>query len=87
MKTTTQKLVLASLLAALIFLATTFFKIPSPFKGYINLGDCVIIITAWILTPRYSFFAAGIGSALADLISGFVIYYKRTHGTYSLLLL
>ena len=78
MKTTTQKLVLASLMAALIFLATTFFKIPSPFKGYINLGDCVIIITAWILTPRYSFFAAGIGSALADLISGFVIYAPAT---------
>ena len=73
-KSTVQKLVLASMLAALTCVATMIVKIPSPMKGYLNLGDCVVLFAGWFLGPAYGFLAAGIGSAFADLFSGYVIY-------------
>ncbi|MBR5157662.1 MAG: ECF transporter S component [Clostridia bacterium] len=78
MKTNTQKIVTASMLAALCCVATMIIKIPSPLKGYLNLGDCVVLLSGWLLTPAYGFAAAGIGSALADLFSGYVIYAPAT---------
>jgi len=78
LKTNTQKIVTASMLAALCCVATMIIKIPSPFKGYLNLGDCVVLIAGWLLSPAYAFAAAGIGSALADLFSGYVVYAPAT---------
>ncbi len=78
MKTTTQKIVMASLMAALVCVATMIIKIPSPLKGYINLGDCIILLAGWLLSPTYGFLAAGMGSALADLFSGYVVYAPAT---------
>ena len=74
----TRKIVIASMLAALTCVATIIIKIPSPLKGYLNLGDCVVLICGWVLSPIYGFLAAGIGSALADLFSGYVIYSPAT---------
>lgn len=78
MKTNTRKFVTASMLAALCCVATMIIKIPSPLKGYLNLGDCVVLLSGWLLSPAYGFFAAGIGSALADVFSGYVIYAPAT---------
>ena len=78
MKTKTQKIVMAALLAALACIATMIIKIPSPLKGYINLGDCIVLLAGWMLLPKYGFLAAGLGSALADLFSGYVIYAPAT---------
>ena len=78
MKNKTQKIVLAALLASLTCVATMLIKIPSPLKGYLNLGDCVVLLSGWILPPMYGFFSAGIGSALADIFSGYVIYAPAT---------
>ena len=78
MKTNTQKIVLASMLAALCCIATMIIKIPSPLKGYINLGDCVVLLAGWLLSPTYGFLAAGIGSSLADLFSGYIVYAPAT---------
>ncbi len=75
---TTQKIVITALLAALTCVATIIIKIPSPLKGYLNLGDCVVLIAGWMLSPVYGFFAAGLGSALADLFSGYVVYAPAT---------
>ena len=74
----TKKLVMASLLAALCCVATMIIKIPSPLKGYLNLGDCVVLLSGWLLSPAYGFAAAGIGSALADVFSGYVTYAPAT---------
>ena len=74
----TKKLVLAALLAALTCVATMLIKVPSPLKGYLNLGDCVVLAAGWILSPAYGFLAAGLGSALADIFSGYVIYAPAT---------
>ena len=75
---TTQKIVIAAMLAALTCVATMIIKIPSPLKGYINLGDCVVLLAGWLLSPVYGFLAAGLGSALADLFSGYLIYAPAT---------
>ncbi len=77
-KTKTQKMVTAALLAALTCVATMIIKIPSPLKGYINLGDCVVLLSGWILPPGYGFLAAGLGSAMADVFSGYAAYAPAT---------
>lgn len=77
-KNTTQRIVMAALFAALACVATMIIKIPSPLKGYINLGDCIVLIAGWMLSPVYGFLAAGLGSALADLFSGYVVYAPAT---------
>ena len=74
----TKKIVMAAMLAALTCVATMIIKIPSPLKGYLNLGDCIVLTAGWMLSPTYGFLAAGIGSALADLFSGYVIYAPAT---------
>lgn len=78
MKTKTQKIVSAAMLAALACVATMIIKIPSPLKGYFNLGDCVVLLCGWVMSPLYGFAAAGIGSALADVFSGYAIYAPAT---------
>ena len=78
MNTKTKKLVIAALMAALTCVATMMITIPSPLKGYLNLGDCLVLISGWVLSPAYGFLAAGLGSALADLFSGYVVYAPAT---------
>lgn len=78
MKTTTQKIVISALFAALTCVATMVIKIPSPLQGYLNLGDGFVLLSAWILPPFYACFAAGVGSALADLLSGYAVYAPAT---------
>lgn len=78
MQTKTQKIVFSALLASLVCVATMIIKIPSPLKGYINLGDCVVLLSGWILSPVYGFLAAGVGSGLADIFSGYAVYAPAT---------
>lgn len=66
------------MLAALVFVATYFFKLPvSITQGYIHLGDGFILLGAallgWTSVP-----AAAIGSALADLLGGYTPYILPT---------
>ena len=74
----TKKLIMAALMASLACVATMIIKIPSPLNGYINLGDCIVLLCGWVLCPGYGFAAAAIGSALADVLSGYVIYAPAT---------
>lgn len=69
---------MAALLAAFACVATMIIKIPSPLKGYINLGDCIVLIAGWMLSPAYGFLAAGLGSALADIFSSYITYAPAT---------
>ena len=78
MNAKTKKLVVAALLAALTCVATMIIKIPSPMKGYLNLGDCVVLLSGWILPPSFGFLAAGLGSAMADVFSGYMTYAPAT---------
>lgn len=74
----THKIAIAAMLAALICVATAIIKIPSPLNGYINLGDCMVLFSAWILPPAYGAMSAGLGSSLADLLLGYGSYAPAT---------
>lgn len=78
MKKSVRLLVISSLLAAFICVATLIVKIPTPFKGYVNLGDCLVLLSGWMLPPVFAFFSAAIGSALADLFAGYAVYIPAT---------
>ena len=64
-----RKLVLAALLAALVCVATMVVQIPSPMQGYVNLGDCFVLLSGWLL---------GSGSMLADTFLGYAHYAPGT---------
>ncbi len=78
MNSATKKIVMAAMLASLCCVATMIIKIPSPLKGYLNLGDCVVLLCGFMLSPLYAFLAAGVGSALADIFSGYASYALAT---------
>ena len=73
-----QKLVVSALMAALTYVATMVVRIPSPMNGYVNLGDCFVLLSGWLLGPWYGGAAAGIGSMLTDLLSGYGYYATGT---------
>ncbi|MBQ4105922.1 MAG: ECF transporter S component [Clostridia bacterium] len=80
MKTSTHllKIVTSALLAALCCVATIAIQIPTPTGGFLNMGDAVVILSAWLMGPVYGTLAAGIGSALADIFAGYVQYAPAT---------
>ena len=66
------------LLTALVCAATMVIRIPTPNGGYVNIGDALVLLSGWMLGPVYGFFAAGVGSALADLLWGYGSYVPGT---------
>ena len=76
--TTTARICLTALFAALTCVATIVIRIPSPLGGYINFGDCFVILGAWFLGPAWGFAAGAVGSGLADLFSGYAAYVPGT---------
>ena len=73
-----QKLVVSALMAALTYVATMVVRIPSPMNGYVNLGDCFVLLSGWLLGPWYGAAAAGIGSMLVDLLGGYMSFVPGT---------
>ena len=73
-----KNLVFAALLAALACVATLVLTVPSPTGGYMNLGDTVVVLSAYLLGPWWGAAAAGIGSMLADLFAGYPAYAPAT---------
>ncbi len=74
-----RKYVLTGLMTALIFIFTFIFHIPVPYtSGYIHLGDSMIYISVIVLGPFFGAFASGVGSMLADLLSGYAQYALPT---------
>lgn len=75
---TIKKLVFAALFAALSCVATMVIRIPTPIGGYIHAGDAVVLLSAFLLGPWWGAAAAGLGSALADLIAAYSLYVPGT---------
>ena len=59
-----------AILAAVTTVLTRVVQVPLPARGYINLGDVAIVFTAIVLGPFSGALAGGLGTALADLLSG-----------------
>ena len=73
-----KRLTLGGVMAALVFVMTYFPKVPVPATGgYIHLGDGAIFLASMLLGPL-SVAAAAIGSALSDLVGGYVTYVLPT---------
>ena len=75
----TMKLILTGLMLAMTTVATMAIAIPIPFtNGYIHLGDSMVFLSVLILGWKYGAFAAGVGSALADLFLGYASWAPWT---------
>ncbi len=75
---TLRRLVLTALFIALTCVATMVIKIPSPTNGYFNLGDCFVLLGAFVLGPWLGGLAGGIGSMMADLLLSYPVYAPAT---------
>lgn len=70
---TVKNLTLTGLFMALIFVFTALIHIPG-YTGYIHIGDAFLFLAASILPTPYAICAGAIGAALADCLTGFVIW-------------
>lgn len=73
----TRMLCLTGLFTAIICIATMVIQIPIPL-GYAHLGDCMILLASVCLGKKMGMFAGGVGSALADCLTGFVYWAPAT---------
>ena len=62
------------MLAALVCVGTSCITIQTPPNGYVHIGDSIVLLCGWLLGPLWGFFAAGLGSALADFLLGYAVY-------------
>ncbi len=69
----------AAVSTALVFVATSSISIYIPAtRGYFNLGDSMIFLTALLFGPIVGCVAGGLGSMLSDLTLGYVVYAPAT---------
>lgn len=73
-----RRLTMTALFAAMTCAATVVIQIPIPGNGYVNPGDIFVLLGAFILGFPYGVVAAGVGSALADLVTGYLYYVPGT---------
>lgn len=73
----TKRLTFTAVFAALCCVGTLVVRIPLP-NGYLNTGDVFVLLAGWLLGPLFGSVAAGVGSALADIISGYALYAPAT---------
>ena len=79
MNSNLKKIVMTALFAALACVATMSIRIPTPGTGgYIHPGDAIVILSGVVLGPSYGLLAAGIGSAMSDLLGGYFVYVPIT---------
>ena len=74
---TIRMLVLSAMFAALCCVTTMLVQFPTV-AGYTNIGEGMCLLAGLVLGPWYGFFAAGIGSGLADLLAGYAHYVPGT---------
>lgn len=68
----TKNICLQGLMIALVTVSTMVLQVPvSATNGYIHLGDSMILLISLFFGWRYGMVAGGVGSALADVLSGY----------------
>lgn len=65
------RIALIAVLTAVVVVFTILVKIPTPTKGYLNLADLAICFIAFTFSPVTAFIAGGLGTCLADILSGY----------------
>lgn len=74
---TTSDITVTAAMAALVFLGTYIFKIPT-ISGYIHLGDCMILLTVALFGMKKGAVAGAVGGGLSDLLGGFFYWVGPT---------
>ena len=80
MKNTSQKirlLTISAFLSALCLLLTAYLHIPSS-KGYVHIGDGIIFLASSILPTPYAVGVGVAGAGLADILSGYAVWFPAT---------
>lgn len=70
-------LTISALMAALCLLLTGYLHIPSS-KGYIHIGDGIIFLAASMLPSHYAVGVGVVGAGLADILSGYAVWFPAT---------
>lgn len=70
-------LVVLGLVTSIVLVSTMFLKLPTA-TGYIHLGDGVIFATSLALGPLYGIVGGALGSALADILGGYIVWAPWT---------
>lgn len=70
-------LVYVSLMAAMVFIATSVIHIPS-FNGVIHAGDSMVFVAAVVLGKRKGAIASGLGMFLFDVLHGYMTWAPFT---------
>lgn len=76
-------LAVTAVMTAVVFVLTRVVQIPTPARGYIHLGDAGIFFSAFAFGPWVGAAAGGLGTALADITSGYpqwAIFSFLIHG-------
>ena len=74
-----NRVVLTGLMTGLILVSTMLIRVHVPFtQGYVHLGDAAIFMSVLIVGKKSGTFASGVGSAMADLLSGYAYYAPWT---------
>jgi uncharacterized membrane protein len=78
-KNSAVNIALLAIMTALATIMTIVIQIPYPgTSGYFNFGDTMVMLGGLLLGPVGGFFAGGVGSALADVITGYTFYAPIT---------
>ena len=80
---------LAALLIALTTVFTMLIRIGTPARGYVNLSDVAITFSSLAFGPLVGTIAGGIGTAIADMLSGYAPFAPLSlaaHGLEGLLI-
>ena len=68
---------LSALFAALIYIFTAFFHIPSH-TGYTHVGDAFVYLAGSVLPAPYAMCAGAVGGVLADVLGGYALWAPGT---------
>ncbi len=74
---TAKQITFTAIFAALSVIGSIVITVPLPI-GFFNTGDIFVLLSGWFMGAFYGFVAAGVGSALADVLAGFPIYAPAT---------
>ena len=78
-RTPTIQLAITAVLTSLVAVATMVFSIYVPStRGFFNIGETMIFITALLFGPLIGSFAGGVGSMVADILLGYPHYAPAT---------
>ena len=72
------QLTLMAVMSALVIVGTMIVQIPNAIGGYFNVGDVMIFVSALAFNPLIGGVAGGLGSALADMLSGYLVFAPAT---------